>query len=215
MREDFYDGESFKFEHNGATYIATITRDDHHGAPWDEECGHGDVSEWTTRPKLPGEMVLSEDRGAKRFYDFAGACRIARRDGWGFLPEPVRVERREGGGLTGAALPTYRSGDFSIVSDCPSEAYAELYRMHRETLTAREYAAGAAMADFERLRAWCDGEWFYAGVTVRRAEACTYCGETESLWGIESDAGEYIRGVATELADQLADQLAECTRNTA
>lgn len=209
MREEFYDGETFEFEHNGVAYVATIEHDDIHGAPWEEEDGHGDVSEWTTRDKLPGEMVLSEDGRSKRFYDFAGACRIARRDGWGFLPEPVRVERRDGGGWTGAALPTYRSGDFSVVSDCPNVAYTELHRMHRETMTAREYAAGAAMADFERLRAWCRDDWFYIGVVVRRADACTCCGETESLWGVESDAGEYVREVATELAEQLADRLSD------
>lgn len=207
--EEFYPGETFEFEHGGVAYVATIESDDTHGAPWDEECGHGDVSEWTTRDKLPGELVLGEDGRSKRFYDFAGACKIARRDGWGFLPEPVRVERRAGGGFTGAALPTYRSGEFSIVSDCPNLAYSELYRMHRETMTPRAYAAGAAMADYDRLRRWCADEWCYIGVVVRRAGDCECCGETESLWGIESDAGEYVREVATELAEQLAERLSE------
>lgn len=53
------------------------------GAPWEEHDGHGPVSEWTTRDKRPGERVLSEDRGSKRYYDFAEAVKIARRDGWG------------------------------------------------------------------------------------------------------------------------------------
>lgn len=209
MREEFYDGETFEFEHNGVAYVATIESDDTHGAPWEEEDGHGDVSEWTRRDKLPGELVLSEDGRSKRFYDFAGACKIARRDGWGFLPEPVRVERRAGGGFTGAALPTYRSGEFSIASDCPNLAYSELHRMHRESMTPRAYAAGAAMADYDRLRRWCADQWCYIGVVVRRAGDCTCCGETESLWGIESDAGEYVREVATELAEQLTDRLSD------
>jgi len=207
--EKFYPGETFEFEHNGVACVATIEHGGGHGAPWDEECGHGDVSDWTTRDKLPGELVLSEDGRSKRFYDFAGACKIARRDGWGFLPEPVRVERRAGGGFTGAALPTYCSGEFSIVSDCPNLAYSELYRMHRETMTPRAYAAGAAMADYDRLRRWCADEWCYIGVVVRRAGDCECCGETESLWGIESDAGEYVREAATELAEQLAERLSE------
>ena len=51
------------------------------------ECGHGPVSEWTTRAKQLGERVLVEDRrGAKRYYDFAEAVRIAKRDGWDAPP---------------------------------------------------------------------------------------------------------------------------------
>lgn len=203
MTEQFYPGEEFEFIHNGVEYTARIEHDDTSGAPWEEEDGHGEVSEWTTRAKSSGELVLNGDNGSKRFYDFAGACRIARRDGWGFLPEPVRVERRHGGGCTGAALPTYRSGGFSIVSDDSGHAYSELHRMHRETMTAKQYAAGAAMADYERLRAWCNDEWCYVGVVVRRTGDCECCGESESLWGIESDAGEYIREVSIELAEEM------------
>lgn len=56
------------------------------GPPWENEDGHGEVSDWTTRDKRPSEMVLSSDRGMKRFYDFAGAVRLARRDGWNTAP---------------------------------------------------------------------------------------------------------------------------------
>jgi len=79
------------FEHAGLTFRAKIERDDDMGAPWDEHDGRGPVSDWTTRDKLPGELVLSEDRRgrSKRFYDFAEACRIARKEGWGFLPGPL------------------------------------------------------------------------------------------------------------------------------
>lgn len=56
------------------------------GAPWENSDGHGDVSEWTTRGKRAGELVLSNDRGSKRYYDFAGACRTALRDGWDTHP---------------------------------------------------------------------------------------------------------------------------------
>lgn len=204
MAEEFYPGETFEFEHNGTDYIATIERDEYHGAPWSEECGHGPVTDWTTCAKAPGQMVLNEHRGARRYYDFQEACKIALRDGWGWLPEPVRIERPRAGGLTGAALPTYVSGAFRIVSDDPREAHSELYRMHRESMSARAYAAGAALRDFERLRGWCNDSWCYVGVVVRRAGDCARCGDCESLWGIESDAGDYIRHeVAPELAQQL------------
>lgn len=75
-----YDGDTF--EHGGRRFRVGFPRDDDHGAPWDEEDGHGPVSDWTTRQKTPGELVLCEDRGSRRYYDFAAACRIARRDGW-------------------------------------------------------------------------------------------------------------------------------------
>jgi hypothetical protein len=55
-------------------------------APWDHEDGHGPVSDWTRRDKQPGEMVLCEDRGTRRFYDFSEAVAIARRDGWDCEP---------------------------------------------------------------------------------------------------------------------------------
>ena len=64
--------------------------DNDSGAPWDYEdgtwCIHGPVSDWTTRNKRPGEMVLSSDRRMKRFYDFAEAVRIAKRDKWNTAP---------------------------------------------------------------------------------------------------------------------------------
>ncbi len=73
-------------EHNGLRYKVTIERDDFIGAPWDECDGHGPVSEWTSRAKQAGELVLAQDRGSYRYYDFAEACRIALRDGWDAKP---------------------------------------------------------------------------------------------------------------------------------
>lgn len=65
------------------TFRVEIPHSMDHGAPWEEEDGHGPVSDWTTRDKQPGELVLNSDRHSKRYYDFAEACRIALRDGWG------------------------------------------------------------------------------------------------------------------------------------
>jgi hypothetical protein len=75
-----------KFTHNGIEFVATIKSDDSHGAPWEECDGHGIVSDWTKRAKLPGELVLCENRGMRRFYDFAATVKIARRDGWDSAP---------------------------------------------------------------------------------------------------------------------------------
>ena len=55
-------------------------------APWDNEDGHGPVSDWEHRSKKPGEMILTRDRRMRRYYDFSEAVRIARRDGWNTAP---------------------------------------------------------------------------------------------------------------------------------
>ena len=153
------------FDHNGATYAAKIVADEDHGAPWVEECGHGPVSDWTSRNKLPGEFVLADDGRHKRFYDFQEACKIARRDGWD--------------------IPPYKTG------------------------SSRERATRAAMADYNRLRGWCDGDWRYVGVMV--APVCPCCGDVQedtavSLWGIESDASDYLAEVALDLTAEVQAQ---------
>lgn len=70
-------------EYRGHKIKISVHTDCDFGAPWEENDGHGSVSDWTRRDKAPGERVLCEDRGSKRFYDFAGAMAIAKRDGWG------------------------------------------------------------------------------------------------------------------------------------
>lgn len=76
-----YDGDTF--QHNGREFTVTFPREDYQEMPWKWCDGHGVVSEWTTRDKLPGERVLCEDRRSKRYYDIAETTRIAKRDGWG------------------------------------------------------------------------------------------------------------------------------------
>jgi hypothetical protein len=61
--------------------------DDDARAPWKEADGHGPVSEWTTRDKLPGEWILNRDRTSHRFYDARQAQVIALKDNWGISPE--------------------------------------------------------------------------------------------------------------------------------
>lgn len=56
--------------------------------------GHGPVTAWTTRSKHPGELVINKDRGRARYYDFAEACRIARRDGWDAEPYNAGTETK-------------------------------------------------------------------------------------------------------------------------
>src|SRR5690606_36343176 len=72
---------------NGLTFSVNLEYDDCHGAPWEECDGHGPVSDWTSRNKLPGERILNRDRGMYRYYDVAEATRIAKRDSWGIGPD--------------------------------------------------------------------------------------------------------------------------------
>lgn len=80
------DGDTITCRAKGFTVTARVERDDDMGEPWKEHDGHGPVSDWTRRDKRPGERVLIEDRGSRRYYDFAEAVKIARRDGWNAEP---------------------------------------------------------------------------------------------------------------------------------
>lgn len=75
--------------------------------------------------------------------------------------------------------------------------------------TKRQRAASAAQADYERLLAWCEDQWSYVGVVVQ--PVCKCCGAASegyrfALWGIESDAGDYLTEVANDLADEAIEE---------
>jgi hypothetical protein len=72
---------------NGVYYVATVKYDGCGEAPWEENDGHGPVSDWRRLDsKRPGERVLCTDRSSARFYDFEEAVKIARADGWDAEP---------------------------------------------------------------------------------------------------------------------------------
>jgi hypothetical protein len=64
------------------TFVVRFERDDDMREPWVEHDGHGIVSKWTARDKSPGELILTEDHGSKRYYDYQETLKVARRDGW-------------------------------------------------------------------------------------------------------------------------------------
>lgn len=64
----------------------------------------------------------------------------------------------------------------------------------------------AVSADFEFLRAWCDDEWHYVGVTVELLDESMRVISSDAVWGIESNATDYLEEVAREIADTLLDE---------
>jgi hypothetical protein len=133
-------------------------------------------------------------------------------------------EREDGHGEVSGwrSLESKRPGELVMICDgrsCRFYDYAAACRTaradgwgvaggQREGETARQYAARAAMADFERLRGWCNDDWTWAGVCVVVARnGVTLTGKyAHALWGIESDAGDYFNEVAAELTGEaLAD----------
>lgn len=171
MSARYWDGDTF--ERHGREFRVEFPYDLSIDAPWEREDGHGPVSGWrygdscTGRPvKAPGERVLCTDRRSFRAYDFAGALKLAAKDGWGLGDE---------------------------------DRQKLAARLGREP-TRREIQVQAVEQDFDRLRRWCANDWGYVGVIVTD----TATGQVESLWGIESDATDYLAEVAHELADEIA-----------
>jgi hypothetical protein len=205
-----YDGDTF--EHRGLRFRVQFPYDDHHGAPWEECDGHGPVSDWTTRDKRPGELILATEGRHRRYYDFQAAVALARSESWGFLPGKLETTRSgpewvarvisEAPGKWGCVLFEARAIDINA-------AVRAVYRMHRQTMTARQYAAGAAMLDFDFLRRFCNDDWHYVGVVVTLLDHEGEDVDDRSIWGFDSDSRDYLTDTAHELADELADEHAE------
>lgn len=88
--------DSFEFELEGVLFEARIYADEDADAPWDNEEGHGPVRcVRRGEQKRPGERPLHNDRGDVWLYDWAEACKLARKDGWNAPPydAPNRIER--------------------------------------------------------------------------------------------------------------------------
>lgn len=79
------------FTHLGYQFRVTARHDDAAEAPWDGEDGHGPVSGWAARDKRPGERVLCQSHGPRRYYDIEGATALAKKDDWGLSVPKLRA----------------------------------------------------------------------------------------------------------------------------
>ena len=82
----FYTTSTLTCKMEGFTFTARMEGDMDADHPWEQDDGHGPVSEWTRRDKTPGEVILHSDGSARRYYDMQEAVKIALRDGWGLDP---------------------------------------------------------------------------------------------------------------------------------
>jgi hypothetical protein len=69
----------------------------------------------------------------------------------------------------------------------------------RRCPTKGQVLEAAVEQDFQRVRGWCNDEWYYIGIVVTDVETDV----DESLWGIESDDYEHIKEVEQELCEQV------------
>jgi hypothetical protein len=172
-------------EYAGLRFAVAVERDDDSTPPWENEDGHGAISDWQRRErttdghvKAPYERILCDDGrnycSSVRVYDMRESMRIAKREGWGLGPDEL------------AALAK---------------------RLGRAPKTG-DVLAESVERDYQRMRAWCNDEWFYVGVVVTLQDVDgNDTPETESIWGIESDSEDYLAEVAQELAQRIADRV--------
>jgi len=82
---------------------------------------------------------------------------------------------------------------------------ATVARFRKDFGCTGQQAHERALADFNRLRAWCDERWVYCGIVVVLLDdfGDTVEGFNESLWGMESDDDTGLRASAQDLAGEI------------
>ena len=78
------DGDTFTYR--GCKFRVDFQPDYDAEPPWGNDCCRGIVSDWTTRDKRPGEMLLHSYRGHKRYFDFQAVVAKAKEEGWNCEP---------------------------------------------------------------------------------------------------------------------------------
>lgn len=103
--------------------------------------------------------------------------------------EAIELAKRDGWGLSDSAK-------------------ADLCRRLGREPTKGEIREEAVKRDFEYLRGWCNDKWHYCGVVVTLLDSKgEETDESESLWGIEDNAYDYLRDTAHDLADEIISRL--------
>ena len=166
---------------NGREFNVELTHDDCMGPPWKEHDGHGDVSEWRQQD-YAGNIPTSPGE------------RVLWRDsrGWDALvydwQGAIAKAKADGWGL------------------CDDELRKLADKLGREP-TAGEIRERAVQRDFDYLRRYCAGDWWFSVITVTDPISGFY----ECIGGVESDCDDYVNELAKELAEQIPEpEFCEC-----
>ena len=195
-------------ERHGLRFRVVWQQDTDMGPPWEDHDGYGPVSDWTSRGKYPGELVLQSSRAQKRYYDFAAATRMAKRDGWG-LSEPHMLELAEKLGRVPTRNEVVRAAvlrDFEDIRDWCLDRWWWEYVMvtlldnRAEDTPVFETLGGISSNDTDDYRAEV--------VEERITELLNGRGDPDKLERITVGATTYeLREGGRTLTDKLADAL--------
>lgn len=141
-------------------------------------------------------------------------------DGHGVVSDWTRREKRPGERVLCSDRDSHRYYDIAETMKLArkdgwgleEEALAKLADRLGRKPTKREITAAAVEQDFDRLRRWCEGDWYWVGVAVTLLDdEGEETDERDSLWGIESDCEDYLEEVASELAEEILSRVNEET----
>ena len=174
----YFDGSTF--ERNGREFSVEFPHDNSLREPWKEHDDHGVVSEPRHHPFGYGTKP-PKSPSERILYWERGHYRTYD------MRATMAIARRDGWGLS------------------PDDVEKLAKKLGRPP-TKGDIRAEAVERDFQYLRAWCEDRWSWCGVVVKHVDD-EGNEETESLWGIESDATDYLADVAHELADEINARL--------
>jgi hypothetical protein len=193
--------------HPGWAFLVKHHYDSDLGAPWEEHDCHGEVTE-RRAPRYPhrystgkaaGEVVIHYDSGTYWCYDYAGAMKKAKRDGWGLGADGLDNLKLE------LAHHQIRRVEFD---NYKARAAAAVELAATITPTPGQIRRAAVDADMKRMRGWLRNDWHWCWIEVKAVEAPEGIDiddlDFQSLGGLESDGEDYIMECDRELAAQIA-----------
>ena len=103
----------------------------------------------------------------------------------GIVSEHTRRSKKPGEKVLFSKSGDYRYYDLQASQ---AKALAEGWGINQDTkgFTKKQIAALAVEQDFQRLYAWCNDKWFWAGIVITEV-LDEVDGLSASLWGLESD----------------------------
>lgn len=172
------------FEQSGFRFRLDVAPDYGIDPPWEHEDGHGPVR------RVYAESYYS--RGAPR--DKRPGERVL----WADRHEFLLYDWQE-------AMKTARRDRWGLADEDRAKLAA---RLGREP-TAGEVCAESVARDFEYLRRWCDGGWWWTclRVTLLDVEGEPVDDFTEYLGGVESDSEDYAKECARDMAAQIVHEI--------